>query len=223
VLGGVPAASKPTAQRAGPAGADSGREIAAGVRKAWVAHVMRLQADIASYETVHRPFEGSARPPFPRESIHRARRAAEQASRELHGIGRGLVKGARSWQIRKDLDTTKNAIRTAHAGLRAFYQSVRRHERRYKRRWTSLSAEERSDIVAAATHETDVRGALLGVRDSFPVAELLRISHDPVSEAAYDPHTKPSELAWKALASLVDLGEATLKRWIRGSHRTTKP
>jgi hypothetical protein len=199
-----------------------------GVRKAWVAHVMRLQADIASYETVYRPFERSARPPFPHESIRRARRAAEQASRELHGIGRGLVKGARSWELRKDLDTTKNAIRTAHAGLMAFYQGVRRHERRHRRRWESLSAEERTGIVAAATHETGVRGALLGVRDSFPAAELRRISRDPVyalldDEATYDPHTKPSELAWKALASLVDLGEATLKRWIRSSRRTTKP
>jgi len=92
----------------------------------------------------------------------------------------------------------------------------------------SLSAEERTDIVAAATRETDVRGALLGVRDSFPAAELRRISRDPViallhDEAAYDSRTKPSALAWKALASLVDLGEATLKRWIRSSRRTTKP
>lgn len=190
------------------------------VRKVWIAHVMKLQGSIASYEVHWRPYEGAGCPATLLSQIERASQDAKRARQDLIRIGHGLVQRAKWRNVGKNATATKDAIRDAYQGLLAFYQCLRHHANGYRRGWSGLLGDEREKIIQKATEESGVRAALVNLTNVIPTSPEKLIRHDPIyatlkDHTEYQPRTEPSDLAWRALEKLLGIGRATLKRWMK--------
>jgi hypothetical protein len=189
------------------------------IRKVWIGHVVGLQGDIRSYDRFYRPYEGAACPLMLKDTLPGRRAAADKARRGLLELGRQFVACAIWKKTEKGEPKVREALREAHRGLSAFYRNVRQQERKIRRAWDRLLPNERQKIVQQATEGSKVRVGLGNLGTVIPIPPDRLVQRDPIQTLLQDPEQydqwhKPSELAWRDLALLLEESEATLKRWL---------
>lgn len=201
------------------------------IRRKWIRHVTALQGDVVAYERILRYYQEIGAPDHPafaegmRGQVMPSEEAASLARKELLKIGKEFVGAAlRRWDPWKDKNSVRKALALltcAHKELTKFYRSVRRQTKTYRRQWDRLTRDERIDVINLVP---EMMQALKVSSElcALPEAQWRMAQYNPIFYFVDNPkeymvriHLKPSELAWVALAKVMGVGEATLKRWIR--------
>jgi hypothetical protein len=100
---------------------------------------------------------------------------------------------------------------------------MRKGKNIYRRPWNELSRDERLGIVNAVPETQEATAVVKQLSEMFPEARWRSPRFNPFlyyvdnpEEFATSITLKPSEIAWKVLARLMGVGEASVRRWTKG-------
>jgi hypothetical protein len=201
------------------------------VRGSWVWYISRLQGDIYAYEGILRYYEEMGAPQHPAYSsnllaqIEPGKDAAEQARRQLLLIGRQFIEAAEQrespWKDDQSTRHARGVLRKAHTEFTEFFRFIRGAMKRQRREWQDLPREKRQAIVSDAIRHTPIWAANFRLMTTFPEAQWRHQLSAPEfalidQPETYEPFSKPSDLAWNAMAAFMGVSVVTLKRWMRG-------